>query len=157
MTTATAGGGPIVAGEDEIRGLRLAAAVLGIEQSRGEDLRAIPREAYLLGSSGEKVAIPEPLYEVLLLAVRDLAEGRGISIIPSDTELTTQQAADLLNVSRPHVIKLLDSGELPLLRKVGTHRRLRLHDVLEYRERRSKRRRDALRDLAAEAREAGIY
>lgn len=157
MTTAATERGPIVADESELLGLRRAADALGFEGLRGLDAHSGPREAYLLGPSGEKVPIPQPLYEVLLLAVRDLTEGRGVSIIPSEAELTTQQAADLLNVSRPHVIKLVDAGELPLLRKIGTHRRLLLRDVLEYREKRSERRREVLGSLAQEAQELGIY
>lgn len=75
-----------------------------------------------------------------------MAQGLTITLIPHDKELTTKEAADILNVSRPFLIRLLDRGELPYHR-VGTHRRLRVEDVLAYREQRAARRREKLREL----------
>jgi excisionase family DNA binding protein len=74
----------------------------------------------------------------------------------TDKDLTTQQVADLLNVSRPFVVRLLESGEIPFYR-VGRCRRIRVDDVTAYRRRRSRARRDALAEMARDAQELGIY
>ena len=115
-----------------------------------------PGRARLVGPDGTETELPPSLYEVLLQAVRELVIGNGVSILPAEMELTTQRAADLLNVSRPHVIALIDRGELPH-HLVGTHRRLRLSDVLAYRARRDALRRAALDDLTRDAEADGLY
>jgi excisionase family DNA binding protein len=79
-----------------------------------------------------------------------MAEGRSVRVLPEETELTTAQAADVLNISRPFLIRLLDDGVMPH-RKVGTHRRLRADDVLAYKSRRAQEREAVLDQLAAEA------
>jgi excisionase family DNA binding protein len=91
--------------------------------------------------------IPESLYEVLRRATRQLAAGMAVSIVPIGTQLSTQQAADLLGVSRPHVVKLVDSGEIRHT-KTGKHRRVLLNDVLAYRDRQAGRRSEALDELS---------
>jgi excisionase family DNA binding protein len=109
-----------------------------------------------MGAREERVEIPESLYAVLRIAVRALTAGRAVSILSSDVELTTQQAADLLNVSRPHLISLLEAGKFPF-HKVGTHRRIALADLLTYRDQRDAARDQFLREFAREAQEAGVY
>ncbi|HEX5503538.1 MAG TPA: excisionase family DNA-binding protein, partial [Thermomicrobiales bacterium] len=76
--------------------------------------------------------------------------------VPVYRELTTQQAADLLNVSRQYLIRLLERGDLPFTR-TGTHRRIRLDDVLRYKDARSARRREGLRRLTRLSEELGLY
>ncbi len=147
MTTTVAGKDPIVAPETE------RSAIASIEEyleSNGG------RAARLLGPSKDGTLIPASLRRVLVAAARQLAEGNGVSIMPVTAEITTQQAADLLNVSRPFVIRLLDKGEIPF-HKVGTHRRVRLKDLLAYRRRRDASRHAVIDRLAAEAQELGIY
>lgn len=90
----------------------------------------------LTGSQpGDQVEIPEELHLVLLKVVDALAHGLAVTVAPQSTTLTTQQAADLLGVTRPTVVKILDDGGMAYER-VGTHRRLLLADVLAYREQR---------------------
>jgi excisionase family DNA binding protein len=81
-----------------------------------------------------------------------MAAGRGVTIIPENAELTTVQAADVLNVSRPFFIKLLENGAIPH-RKVGKHRRVRMEDFMAYKERIDREREAVLDQLAAQAQE----
>ncbi len=82
--------------------------------------------------------------------------GEGVSIVLADDELTTQQAADILNVSRPYLVRLVDAGTI-LSHRVGTHRRIRREDLERYRLERDVRRRAALRTMVNDAEEAGLY
>jgi excisionase family DNA binding protein len=100
----------------------------------------------LLSPDGERIEIPESAFEALRIVIDAMADGRSITLVPHDKELTTQEAADILHVSRPHLIKLLDRGDLPFHR-VGTHRRIRIEDVLTYRDRRDAERSAALDEL----------
>jgi excisionase family DNA binding protein len=102
--------------------------------------------AKLVSPDGIEVEIPASAFAALQAVVRDMAQGHTITLIPHDKELTTREAADILNVSRPFLVRLLDRGEIPYHR-VGTHRRLRVEDVLAYRELRAARRREKLREL----------
>ncbi len=94
----------------------------------------------LLGVAGERATLPAPLYELLKTAVGDLENGRSLVLIPEDRFLTTQRAAELLGISRPYVIRLLDQDEMPY-HLVGKHRRIALRDVLACAKRRTEGRR----------------
>ena len=107
------------------------------------------------GDPSTKVTVPVEAFELFMEVLTHLANGHGVTVMPVKAELTTQQAADLLNVSRPFLVKVLDSGELPF-RKVGTHRRVRLADVVTYKQLDDARRKDAADALAAEAQELGL-
>lgn len=115
-----------------------------------------PNSANLIGPDGEEIPLPETVFRLLSNVVRDLAQGHAVSIVPVHAQLTTQDAADLLNISRPFLIKLLDKQELPYHR-VGTHRRIRFGDLMAYRERRAADRRKSLDRLAHMSQEYGLY
>jgi excisionase family DNA binding protein len=102
--------------------------------------------ARLVGPDGETMEIPTSAFHALKLIVQGLARGQTMTLVPHGKELTTQEAADLLHVSRPHLVKLLDDGTIPHY-KVGTHRRVRIEDVLEHRELRAGTRREKLDEL----------
>ena len=106
-----------------------------------------PRRPYLLGSDGERIELPDSALEALRIIIEAMAAGQSITLVPHGKELTSQEAADILHVSRPHLIKLLDRSELPFHR-VGTHRRIRIEDVLAYRDRRDAALEAALDELA---------
>lgn len=84
-----------------------------------------------------------------------MAEGKTVSIVQSDSELSTQQAADMINVSRPHLIKLLESKQIPF-KKVGSHRRVLLMDIMEYQDQIVKQREDQLDFLSNQAQDLNL-
>jgi excisionase family DNA binding protein len=107
------------------------------------------------GKQGPVVTLSPQILKLVQQLLTELAAGHAVSILPSHAELTTQQAAEVLNVSKPFVIKLLDEGKIPS-RKVGTHRRVLLQDVLNYKQTMHTRQMKALDELAAEAQELGM-
>jgi excisionase family DNA binding protein len=113
-------------------------------------------QAKLLGANGEKIHIPEPIYQVLLQVVHAMASGKAISIIPQQQELTTQQAAEYLNVSRPYLIKLLEQGDINYI-KVGSHRRVCFDDLMKYKQHRNTKRREGLKEFTQFLQDEGFY
>jgi excisionase family DNA binding protein len=111
-----------------------------------------------LGEVGDDDAlvIPRPTAILFAQILDALGKGQGVQIIPKDAELTTQQAADLLNVSRPYLISLLESGQIPY-RKVGRHRRITFEALMDYKRHDDLKRRAAADDLAQLSQELGIY
>lgn len=83
----------------------------------------------------------------------ELAAGNAVQVVPVHAELTTQEAANILNVSRPHMVKLLENGELPF-HKTGRHRRVLFADLMNYKQQRDRQRQQALTDLSQDA---GLY
>lgn len=101
------------------------------------------------------VVLPRQAVALLRDLLAEMAQGNAATIVPTHAELTTQQAADLLNVSRPHVVTLLKGGEIPYFR-VGTHRRIRYQDLLAYKERRDQASREALDALTRQAQDQDL-
>lgn len=100
----------------------------------------------LVGADGSKKELPAALYDLLVTVVGILENGSGVTVVPLGAELTTAETAELLNVSRPHVIKMLEAGEMPY-HKVGTHRRVLLEDVLKFRDVRNAQFNSAMSEL----------
>jgi excisionase family DNA binding protein len=112
--------------------------------------------AVLCGPDGTARTLPAEVYEALLVVVRALSEGKAVTVAPVNTTLTTQEAADLLGVSRPTFVKILDEGEIPFSRP-GRHRRVLLTDVLAYQELRRAKRRSGLDRLVELTEGSGLY
>lgn len=112
--------------------------------------------AKLVGANGEAITIPESVYQVLRQVVHAMALGQAISIAPQEHEMTTQQAAEILNVSRPYLIKLLEQEAIPYI-KVGSHRRVRYEDLIIYKQQRDAKRSNCLDELIQESQDMGLY
>ncbi|AFZ30555.1 DNA binding domain protein, excisionase family [Gloeocapsa sp. PCC 7428] len=112
--------------------------------------------AKLVSPKGEEILVSESTYQVLRQVIEAIKAGRAITIVSHEQELTTQQAANLLNVSRPYLIKLLEQGEIPHI-KVGTHRRVRFQDLMQYKEQRDSKRREAMKQLTQFLQDEGFY
>lgn len=103
----------------------------------------------------EALTVPRAAVELLARILAHMAAGRGVSVVPAHAELTTQQAADLLGVSRPFLIGLLEAGEIAY-RRVGKHRRVQAASLLEYRRRDDQQRREAADELTALTQDMGL-
>jgi excisionase family DNA binding protein len=101
------------------------------------------------------VILPAPAVGLLLRILEEMARGNAVTIIPVHSELTTQEAADMLNISRPSLIQLLDEGKIEY-RRVGTHRRVRFEALMRYKRQADEERRAVLKELAAYDQELGI-
>jgi excisionase family DNA binding protein len=127
-------------------------------RARGREIS--DQTAVLVGPDRACFQLPTPLYEALLQAAEALSQGLAVTVAPQHMTLSTYQAAELLGVSRPTLVKLLEEGEIPYDKvsdRPGAHRRVKLSDVLRYQKERRQTRRRLLRELTQEAIEAGSY
>jgi excisionase family DNA binding protein len=106
--------------------------------------------------AGEAVTIPTAAFRLLVTILAQMASGNAVRLIPHHAELTTQEAAELLNVSRPYLVRLLDEQRIPY-RKVGTHRRVLFKDLMAYKAEHRRARGAALDDLTRLSQELGLY
>jgi excisionase family DNA binding protein len=104
---------------------------------------------------GTFIAIPKKALTLLFDILSNMAQGKSITLIPSDTVVSTQQAANMLNISRPHLVKLLEEGQISF-KKVGSHRRIELKDILTYDKRLKEVRKEKLNFLAEQAQELNL-
>lgn len=102
-----------------------------------------------------QVELPTSALRLLVDILAELADGNAVKVVPVHAELTTQEAADLLNVSRPHLIKLLESKALPY-HKTGKHRRVRFSDLMRYKTEREQASASAMEELSRQAQEFGM-
>lgn len=117
-------------------------------KSRGVKIR--------LGEQQQSLVIPDKAFSLLVEILGNMADGKSNAIVPADKLLTTQQAASILNISRPYLVKLLEGKQIPFT-KAGTHRRLELKDVLEYKNKRKATRRSKLDYLAKQSQKLNLY
>jgi excisionase family DNA binding protein len=127
-----------------------------------DDLVALVRPVHgsdrmeLVGPDGTRMLLPTPVSEVLYHVVLAMARGQAVTIAPHNQRLTTQEAADIVGVSRPTLVKLLDSGRIPF-EQPGRHRRVLLRDVLNFQEQRRAAREAGLDELVAASEEVDGY
>jgi excisionase family DNA binding protein len=139
---------PVMTIDDREAATRLSALL------RGQSTPAI--RFIVATSTGESVELSPALLAALETAAGLVAQGAGVTLMARDEDLTTQQAADLLNVSRQYLVRLLDRGDIAS-HKTGAHRRVRAVDLAAYRESRDQARRTALAEMTAEAQQDGGY
>ena len=136
-----------------------AEAILAKETSRVLSARvqtADPLQLRMLDDpAGGTVKLPATAVRMLIHILEEMARGNAVTLIPVHAELTTQEAADILNISRPSLIQLLDEGKIEY-RRVGTHRRIRFQSLMGYKRRADAERRAVLAELAAYDQELGL-
>ncbi|MEG5037720.1 MULTISPECIES: helix-turn-helix domain-containing protein [unclassified Microcoleus] len=132
--------------EQETEAIKKLQQILSIESA----------QVKLVASNGEEILIPESVYNLLGQIVRAMASGQAVSIVTHNRELTVHQAADLLNVSRSFIVKLLDEGAIPYI-ELGSHRRILFQDLMTYKQQRKVQRRQLLDELIEMTEEAGLY
>lgn len=128
-----------------------------VETLRSRGLDVPEAQARLVSKDGaQSIALPDELFRVLKYAAENLAEGRAVTVAPIEKQLTTQEAAEFLGMSRPSLIRIIDRGELSCS-KVGRHRRVRLGDLLDYQRGRTQTRRRALDEMVDIALDNQLY
>ena len=140
---------PVAPTETEALLARETSRLLASHVSTRQDLRVRIMDDE---KAGDILSLPASAVRLLLDILTEMAQGNAITLIPVHAELTTQQAADLLNVSRPYLVSLLDDGKIPH-RKVGTHRRVLFQDLMAYKKRIDHAREQVLDQLVEEAQE----
>jgi excisionase family DNA binding protein len=148
---------PIAPNETDLNSIEMLNRILnGFADKQSSGFTKIPAKPKLIGPTGEEVELPEVVFKLLQQTISYLAQGKAVKLIPVGMELTTQEAADLLNVSRPHLVKLIDEGKIPC-KKVGTHRRIRFQDLMEYKAQQDREQRRLLAELAQFSQDLGLY
>lgn len=143
---------PVAAPDDQ----RASVAVLMDVLKHAPPEHAGPTAYKLVSPTGQIIELPQSVFLLLERIIEVLDRGDAITVVPVGKELTTQQAANILNVSRQYVVRLLDDGRIPY-RRTGTHRRIRMEDLLAYKRQRDRDRLASLDDLTRLSQEFGGY
>lgn len=106
--------------------------------------------------TNERIKIPLKALQLLATILKENSQGRPVSIVPIATEITTQAAAELLGCSRPHLVKLLERGEINYT-KIGKHRRIKYQDVIDYKKKMKAEQRKLLIEMMKADEESGLY
>lgn len=139
---------PVVPSERDMRMAQESQRQLGgVEFAKGESAT--------LQIDGKSISVPAGIAAVVGELIRRMAEGKAVAVVPLEEEVSPQEAAELLGVSRPYAAKLFDRGAIPS-RRVGTHRRALIGDVLAYRQREKEARLRALDELGEESQRLGM-
>ena len=109
-----------------------------------------------IDETGEKVQIPLKALQLLADVLKVMSEGKPFTLMPVATEVTTQAAAEIIGCSRPHLVKLLEEGQIPFT-KIGKHRRVKYTDVIAYKKRMKDNQADILKQMMNEDEELGLY
>ena len=152
MSNKAQGGLPLLPSDVDIELAKESSRALSMILATKEDVQKVT-----IQSDGEKTKVELPIsaFRLFIDILANLSQGNAVQVVPVHAELTTQEAADLLMVSRPYLIKLLDEHKIPF-RKVGTHRRIRYSDLLDFKNNEEKLREAALDELTAQAQELGM-
>lgn len=155
MAISTAYNKPTIPTEEDAKlseqSSRILAPLIRLAQSKPtQQLKVVEEDG-----TEQTVEIPATAFHLLVDILSQMAQGNAVTLIPIHAELTTQEAADILNVSRPFLIKLIESGELPY-RKVGRHRRIFFKDVMKYKQQIDNQRMQVLDELVAQAQELNM-
>jgi excisionase family DNA binding protein len=126
------------------------------KESAREALQRMGQHPRITAEDGTVLDLPAAVIEDLAEILGAVADGERAVVLRSLNDLTTEQAALVLGVSRPTVVRMIDGGKIPA-RKVGTHRRLALTDLIAYRDASATRRRDALNEMTRQAEDLGLY
>ena len=152
MSNKAQGSLPLLPSEVDIELAKESSRALSMILATKEEVQKVT-----IHSDGEKtkVELPMSAFRLFIDILANLSQGNAVQVVPVHAEITTQEAADLLMVSRPYFIKLLDENRIPY-RKVGTHRRIRYSDLLDFKNNEEQSREAALDELAAQAQKLGM-
>jgi excisionase family DNA binding protein len=148
----TATPAPVLPSETEAALARETSRVLA---ARMQDVDPMEIRILGYGAPEETLKLPAPAVRLLLRILEEMARGNAITLIPLHAELTTQEAADILNISRPTLIQLLDEKKIKF-RRIGTHRRIPFEAVMEYKRKTRAERQVAIDEFVSYNEELGI-
>ena len=114
-----------------------------------------PQRPALVNAAGERLDLPQPVFDMLVHVLRSVRERRAVVMLPEDEAFTTQAAADYLGMSRPFLVGLLERGEIPF-HHVGSHRRIVFKDLMDYEQKRDAARRASMDQLLKKVQSAGL-